>query len=154
MRAAGMNPSFCKIFLSICLILGLSGIVASSAHAQAGISTGTIQGTILDPHGASVADDKVVITSKATGAKSTPEVTGTGTYNSGPLPPGDYVIRVEAKGFRALEQSVTVQVGNITPVTVSLEVGTETSVITVEATALAVNTEQTTIQGVVTSTQI
>jgi hypothetical protein len=154
MRAAGVNPFFCKVFLSICLILGLSGIVASSAHAQAGISTGTIQGTVLDPHGASVADAKVVITSKATGAKSTPEVTGTGTYNSGPLPPGDYVIRVEAKGFRALEQSVTVQVGNITPVTVTLEVGTETSVITVEGTALAVNTEQTTIQGVVTSTQI
>jgi hypothetical protein len=154
MRAAEITSFFCKVFLFMGLILGLSGIVASSARGQAGISTGTIQGTILDPHGASVADAKVVITSKATGAKSTPEVTATGTYNSGPLPPGDYVIRVEAKGFRALEQSVAVQVGNITPGTVTLEVGTETSVITVEGTALAVNTEQTTIQGVVTSTQI
>jgi len=49
---------------------------------------------------------------------------------------------------------MSVQVGNITPGTVTLEIGSESAVVTVEGTALAVNTEQTTIQGVVTSTQI
>jgi hypothetical protein len=139
---------------SLGIALGLSAVLAPVANAQAGISTGTIQGTILDPNGASVAGAKVTITSKSTGAKTSPEVTSSGTYNSGPLAPGDYVVRVEASGFKALEQTVSVQVGNITPGTVTLEIGSESAVVTVEGTALAVNTEQTTIQGVVTSTQI
>src|SRR5438045_7562149 len=61
---------------------------------------------------------------------------------------------VEAGGFKALEQTMSIQVGNVTPGTVTLEVGSESAVITVEGTATTVNTEQTTIQGVVTSTQI
>src|SRR5437016_1632864 len=139
---------------SLGIALGLNAVLAPIANAQAGISTGTIQGTILDPNGASVPGAKVTITSKSTDAKTSPEVTSSGTYNSGPLAPGDYVVRVEASGFKALEQTMSVQVGNITPGTVTLEIGSESAVITVEGTALAVNTEQTTIQGVVTSTQI
>src|SRR5437870_13307634 len=139
---------------SLGIALGLNAALAPIANGQAGISTGTIQGTILDPNGASVPGAKVTITSKSTGAKTSPEVTSSGTYNSGPLAPGDYVVRVEASGFKALEQTVSVQVGNITPGTVTLEIGSESAVVTVEGTALAVNTEQTTIQGVVTSTQI
>src|SRR5438874_812948 len=142
------------LFASLGIALGLNGLIVPAAHAQVGISTGTIQGTVLDPNGASVAGAKVTITSKSTGAKTSPEVTSSGTYNSGPLAPGDYVVRVEASGFKALEQTVSVQVGNITPGTVTLEVGSESAVITVEGTATTVNTEQTTIQGVVTSTQI
>ena len=129
------------LFASLGIALGLNGLIVPAAHAQVGISTGTIQGTVLDPNGASVAGAKVTITSKSTGAKSTQEVTSSGTYNSGPLAPGDYVVRVEANGFKALEQTMAVQVGNITPGTVTLEVGSENSVVTVEGTALAVNTE-------------
>lgn len=154
MHAARFNPFTQRFLLSLALLLGINALAALSANAQAGISTGSIQGTILDAHGGTIPQAKVTITSKATDAKITPEVTGTGTYNSGPLAPGDYVVHVEAQGFRALEQTFAVQVGNVTPGNVTLEVGTETSVVTVEGTALAVNTEQTTIQGVVTTTQI
>jgi hypothetical protein len=145
-----------RMYLASILILGLVGalILAPGAAAQAGLSTGSIQGTILDPHGASVPGAKVTITSKATGAKMTPEVTSAGAYNSGPLLPGDYVVRVDAQGFRAVEQTMTVQVGNITPGNVTLEVGSETTTVTVEGTAINVNIDQATIQGVVTSTQI
>src|SRR5882724_3139247 len=106
---------------TICALVVLALVVCGNfaflpaAYAQAGLSTGTVQGTILDAKGASVAGAKVIITSKGTGAKLTPEVTSSGTYNSGPLVPGEYVIRVEAAGFKAVEETVTVQVGNITP---------------------------------------
>jgi hypothetical protein len=137
------------------LFLGLAALLgARDANAQAGLSTGTIQGTILDPHGASVPAAKVTITSNGTGAKQTPEVTSAGSYSSGPLVPGEYEVRVEAAGFRAIERTVTVQVGNITPANITLEVGSETTVVTVEGAAVSVNTDQATIQGVVTSTQI
>jgi len=136
------------------LIIGLNAAMAPAAEAQAGISTGSIQGTILDPNGATVGGAKVTITSRGTGAKVTFDVTGNGTYNSGPLVPGEYVVRVEATGFRAIEQTLTVQVGNITPGTMTLELGSGSTIITVEGSAVSVNTEQTTIQGVVTSEQI
>jgi hypothetical protein len=144
------------VFSALVLVLSLIlvGATAPAASAQAGTSTGTIQGTILDPKGAAVPGAKVSITSKGTGAKLTPEVSSTGYYISGPLVPGDYVLRVESSGFKALEETLTVQVGNITPGTVTLEIGSEATVVTVEGTAVSVNTEQTTIQGVVTSGQI
>jgi hypothetical protein len=142
----------CSLFAL--LGLGMSQLTAPNARAQAGTSTGSIQGTVLDPNGGSIAQAKVSITSKGTGAKTAPQITGTGAYNSGPLVPGEYLIRVEATGFKALEETVTVQVGNITQGTVTLEVGSEGTVVTVEGSAVSVNTEQATIQGVVTSDQI
>src|SRR5256885_926339 len=102
------------IVVTLGIALGLSLTVAPAVHGQAGLSTGSIQGTILDPNGASVASAKVTITNKGTGAKLSPAVTSAGEYNSGPLSPGDYLVRVEAPGFRAVERTVTVQVGNIT----------------------------------------
>src|SRR6266436_427187 len=134
--------------------IGLNLTLAPVAQAQAGLSTGSIQGTILDPKGSSVPSARVSITSKGTGARLDPEVSPTGTYSSGPLAPGDYVVRIEAAGFKVVEFPVTVQVGNIANVPVTLEIGSENTVVTVEGTAVSVNTEQATIQGVVTTDQI
>jgi len=146
--------SLAALVVILGLIIGLNAAITPVAEAQAGTSTGSIQGTILDPNGATVGGAKVTITSKGTGAKVALDVTGSGTYNSGPLVPGEYVVRVEATGFRAIEQTLTVQVGNITPGTMTLELGSGNTVITVEGSAVNVDTEQTTIQGVVTSEQI
>src|SRR5256714_991490 len=146
-------PTLCVLAVLALIVIGIFGLPLR-ANAQAGLSTGSIQGTILDPNGATVSTAKVTITNKATGAKISPVVTGAGEFNSGPLSPGDYTVRVEAPGFRAVEKTFAVQVGNITSGSVSLEVGSESTVITVEGAAVAVNTDQAMIQGVVTSQQI
>jgi len=140
------------VIWTVCIGMGLSFMLAPGAQAQ--LSTGSIQGTILDPKGSSVPAAKVSITSKATGAKLQAEMSPTGTYNSGPLTPGEYIVRVEAAGFNTVEFPATVQVGNITSGSVTLEVGATSTVITVEGAAISVNTEQSTIQGVVTQEQI
>ncbi len=126
-----MRNFFCLFVLVAVLgiVSGMYLVAPPLAHAQAGLSTGMIQGTILDPNGAAVPGAKVTIASKATGAKITSAVSSTGTYTSGPLVPGEYVVRVEAKGFKALEMPATVQVGNITAGTVTLEVGSESTVV-------------------------
>src|SRR6266849_3759888 len=142
------------IISAISIGLGLSLALAPVVQAQAGLSTGSIQGTILDPKGASVAAAKVSITSKATGAKLQAEMSPSGTYNSGPLVPGEYLVRVEAPGFNTVELPATVQVGNITTSSVTLAVGATTTVIEVQGSAITLNTEQSTIQGVVTQQQI
>src|SRR5258706_11079405 len=151
-----MRNFFCLFVLVAVLgiVSGMYLVAPPLAHAQAGLSTGMIQGTILDPNGAAVPGAKVTIASKATGAKITSAVSSTGTYTSGPLVPGEYVVRVEAKGFKALEMPATVQVGNITAGTVNPESGWEGTVVTVEASSMSVKTEKPTIQRVITEPQI
>jgi hypothetical protein len=150
-----------KAFLSrvsaVALIAVLGAIslaLAPAAGAQAGISSGSIQGTILDSTGASVPNATVSVTSKATGAVISLQTTSAGTYNSGPLAPGDYVVRVEAKGFKTAQFAATILTGTVTPGNLTMEVGASSTVVEVAATAVAVNSEQVTIQGVITDTQI
>src|SRR5260370_29670978 len=84
------------------LIIGLNAALTPVAEAQAGISTGSIQGTILDTNGATVGGAKVTITSRGTGAKVALDVTGTDAYYSGQLVPGNNIVRVEATGIRSV----------------------------------------------------
>jgi len=122
--------------------------------AQTTVSQGSIQGTITDPSGAVVGGAKITITHKATGQVITTASTSSGTYNSGGLIPGDYTLRVEAKGFRTSERQFAVQVGVTSSGNTKLEVGEASQVVEVQASSIQVNTEQSTVQGVITGDQI
>lgn len=122
--------------------------------AQTTISTGSIQGTVVDPSGAAVSGAKVTITQPSTGHVVTTTTTSAGTYASGALIPGNYVVRVEAKGFSTAELPLTVQVGVTTAGSMRLQIGQAAQVVEVQGSAVAVNTEQATVQGVLTATQI
>jgi len=63
-------------------------------------------------------------------------------------------VRVEAPGFKTTEVPVTVQVGNTANGNAKMEVGQASQVVEVEASSVAVNTEQATVQGVITESQI
>lgn len=138
------------------LVLVVAVVLAGAAPAfpQATISTGSVQGTVLDPSGAVVASAKVTLTNKATGESRTSPTSSTGAYSFGGLLPGDYALRIEAKGFKTAELLVKVSVGVVTPATIRLEVGAESQVVNVEAEAVRVNTVQATVQGVLTTEQI
>jgi len=142
------------IIATVSMGIGLNLTLAPVAHAQATISSGGIQGTILDPNGAVVSSAKVSVTSKATGQKTTPEVTGSGDYNSGALIPGTYLVRVEAAGFKAVERTIVVQVGIVSNGNITLEIGSTSTVIEVAGSTVAVSTEQATVSGVLTKEQI
>lgn len=122
--------------------------------AQTTVSQGSIQGTVTDPTGAVVAGAKITITNKATGQVVTTTTSSSGAYNSGGLIPADYVVRVAAKGFKTSEVPVTVQVTVTASGNIKLEIGQESTVVEVQGTAVAVNTEQSTVQGVLTAEQI
>jgi hypothetical protein len=122
--------------------------------AQTTLSTGTINGSVTDPSGAVVSDAKVVITNTGTGQTSNLTSSTSGAFSSGPLDPGQYKVQVSAKGFSSISQIVTVQVGNTATVLAKLIVGQESQVIDVQGSTVQVNTEQATVQGVLTSSQI
>jgi Carboxypeptidase regulatory-like domain/TonB dependent receptor-like, beta-barrel len=127
---------------------------AFAAYAQTTVSTGSIQGTVTDQTGAVVPGAKVTITGKATGRVISTGTSSAGIYSSGALIPGEYTVRVVAQGFRTASLNLTVQVGGTVNGNVKLEVGQATQVVEVSASAVTVNEEQATVQGVLTASQI
>jgi hypothetical protein len=136
--------------LAALIIVGLS----PTASAQTTISTGSIQGTITDQSGAVVSGARVAITNKGTGQTFSVTTTSSGAYASGALNPGEYMIRVAAQGFKTAEAPITVQVNTTSSANLKLAVGQESEVIEVQGSEVAVNTEQATVQGILTAQQI
>jgi hypothetical protein len=145
-----LNTRFSLLTL-IALLLMLSSTVVS---AQTTLSTGSIVGTVTDPSGAVVDGAKVVIVNMGTNQTVALTSNSAGAFSTGPLDPGSYKVQVSAKGFSTVSQIVTVQVGNAASVNTKLALGAETTVIEVQASSVQVNTEQATVQGVLTSAQI
>ena len=148
------TPRLSTRFVLFTLILAFALIFSVAATAQTTVSQGSVQGTVTDASGAVVEGAKVTIVSKANGRAITTSTTSSGTYNSGGLIPGDYVVRVEAKGFKTSEVPVVVQVTVTASGNVKLEVGQGNEVVEVQASSNAINTEQATVQGVLTADQI
>ena len=138
--------------LALFCVLALS--CGTSLLAQTTLSTGSINGTVSDPSGAVVSGAKVLITSTSTGQKTDLTSNAAGSFSSGPLAPGTYKVQVSAKGFSSVSQNVVVQVGNTATVNTNLAVGQESTVVEVQGSSVQVNTEQATVQGVLTSAQI
>lgn len=127
---------------------------ATFAFGQASVSSGTIQGSVTDPSGAVVPNAKVTITNSGTGQIIGKTTSSSGAFSSGPLQSGVYKVRVEAANFQSAEQSVSVQVGNSSTANFKLTLGSSTQTVEVTGEAVRVNTEQPTVQGVLTSQQI
>lgn len=139
--------------------LGVAAIFAVAAvqpqaFAQATTAAGAIQGTITDQNGAVIPGAAVTITSLGTGNVKNVVTDGAGLYTSGPLVPGQYSIAFAAKGFQSMKTTTTVQIANSTNGSYKLAVGEATQVVEVTADAARVNTDQDTVQGVLTAQQI
>ena len=147
------SHTYSAVRFAMCTLVAVL-FVTSPFLAQTTISTGSIVGTVTDPSGAVVSGAKVTITNKATGQVITTTTTSTGTYASGALTPGNYQVRVEGQGFKTTELPVTVQVNTTSSGNVKMEVGQSAQVVEVQASEVAVNTEQATVQGVLTAQQI
>jgi hypothetical protein len=128
--------------------------VASGLWAQTTVGTGSIVGTVTDQSGAVLNGATVTIKNTATGQVIDLTTNATGSFSSGALPPGSYNVQVSNKGFSTVSTMLTVQVGNTSTANVKLQIGKESLVIEVQASALQVNTEQASVQGVLTSAQV
>jgi hypothetical protein len=136
------------------LLIGLLSFATGTMIGQATNASGSIQGTVTDPTGAVITSARVTITNTATGQKILRTTSAAGTYSSGALQPGDYSVRVEAAGFQTVALTVTVQVGVNAGGNVKMAVGNAAEVVEVTGSQVLVNTEQGTVQGVLTSHQI
>jgi hypothetical protein len=143
-----------RFWFAFILCISLTTFALLPAGAQSTVATGSIQGTVTDPNGAVVPNAAITIKNKATGQSSKLTSSSSGTYASGALIPGEYEVRIEAKGFQTQLLTVPVQVGNIASGSSKLTLGQSTEVVEVTGSAVAVNTEQATVQGVLSTQQI
>ncbi len=118
--------------------------------AQSEVGTTSLNGTIRDPSGATVANVKVTARSSATGFVRQTVSTGTGFYDLTGLPVGAYEVTVEMAGFKTTRiPDVNLSVGAAATLNVDLQIGTSTSEVNVVSEAPLVETSRT-----VTSTSI
>src|SRR5215469_982787 len=144
-RVSNHKPGFLAI---LCLLL--LGVFASQAFAQ----EATIVGTITDPSAAAVPNVSVTAINNDTGQSRRVVSNESGQYVAADLAIGHYTLRAEASGFKTVERNITLAVGDRQRIDFKLEVGTAQERITVEAAAVAVQTDTGEVSSVVTGQQI
>ncbi len=139
-----------SLLVSLCTLLLLGG----GTKAQTG--TSTIRGEISDAQGKVIGGATVTLKNPSVGFSRTQTTGAAGGYSFELISPGDYVLEVEAKGFKKVVRNVTALVGSVSTADLQLEVGSMNEVVQVEAGAavVAINTEDATLGNTFENDQI
>jgi hypothetical protein len=121
-------------------------VISALAYAQDS-STGNVSGTVTGPRGASVSGADLTITNKITGQVSRTTTSPAGTYAVRDLPPAEYVLHVEAKGFQPADILIRIQAAATATGDVRLQR-------VVAPVAKMVDTENPEVRGTVDSAQL
>ena len=134
-----------RILTLVCLFAALG----TGAAAQT--SSGTINGTVLDQSGASVAGAKVRLLGTETGDMVRELVSGNdGGFVAPLLRPSTYTVEVTAAGFKTLSRSgIVLRVDDALNLRLTLEVGSTTDSVTVSASAELVEEKSNTVGQVI-----
>ena len=132
-------------WLAVVFCLAIIAFPTSSYSQLAG--TGNIQGTIVDATGAIIANATVTATNVATQVKHTAVTGGNGFYSFPNLDIGTYTVEVTAQGFEHYSQSnIVLEVGSSIAVNVGMTVGRTDQKVEVQASGLALQTEDATFK--------
>jgi hypothetical protein len=119
--------------LTILLLVATVGALAQGGNVA-------ITGTVADQSGAVVNGAKVTVTQANTSFVRTDTTNSAGQFNIPSIPPATYTVKVEATGFKGYVQNVTLLADQIRNMDIGLEVGAQTQQVTVQDSAIAVNT--------------
>jgi len=115
----------------------------------------TVVGTVTDPSGGVVAGVTITITSASTGAVKTFTTNDSGQYVAPDLAIGHYSIKAVANGFKVVEQKdVTLSVGDRLRIDFQMAVGAASETVTVEANAIAVQSDSGEVSNLITDKQV
>src|SRR5258707_67938 len=135
------------------LLLLVVALVAMPSRAFG--QSATVVGTVTDPSGGSVAGVTVTITSASTGAVKTLSTNESGQYVAPDLPIGHYSIKANVSGFKVVEQKdVTLTVGDRLRIDFQMAVGAASETVTVEANAIAVQSDSGEVSNLITDQQV
>jgi hypothetical protein len=121
----------------ICVVALIFLVIPSRAHAQSAANSGQITGQVLDPSKGAIADAAVVVRNTDTAYERTSVTDAAGRYAVTQLPLGRYDVIVNAPGFEAATQHVSLTLGS------AVSADFDMSVSGVTASALVVAGETT-----------
>jgi len=140
--------------LKLFFLLASAFLLTSSLFGQ-GVSTGDLRVTVTDPQGQPVANASVSARNGAKGIERVASGNGEGQYSFLLLPPGSYVVTVNAQGFgKASAPDVVITVGGSLELPISLSLASTTETVEVSSAAQAIETAQTSTTDTVDQRQI
>ncbi len=136
-----------RLPLLCCLSLSVSfgptaGLIGSNAWAQSSNVNSSIVGSVRDTSGAAVAGAQVEARSRETGFIRKAQTNNDGSFTLPLLTVGQYNLVVTAGSFERFQQNgIDVRLGYAAPVSITLQPGSDTQTVTVNADASILNTE-------------
>ena len=119
------------------------------------IDRAELNGTVTDASGAVVPNARVQVVSRETGLKRDILTGSAGNYTITSLPIGSYDLRITREGFRAFDMnSIRLSVGQTRTLDAKLELGGTTSQVDVQANAVALETSNAQVGGVLEHRQL
>src|SRR5713226_9633493 len=139
--------------ISLLLVaLVLMFLIPHSASAQA---TATLNGVVRDSSGAVIPQAAVTLQNTDTGTERQSLTNDSGLYVFVSVPPGEYVLKVTRNGFTTATQAgLHVLVNQASTQDVTLRVGSTQESVTVEATAVSLETANATLGTVIESKEV
>jgi hypothetical protein len=129
-----------KVFSISIFVLLLSCLV----FGQGGVATGDLHVTVKDPKGSLVTNATVAVSDVEKGLARTATGDGQGGYSARQLPPGTYIVTVEAAGFGKVEvKDVSITVGGTQDLPIALAIASGKEVVEVSTQAELVETSRT-----------
>jgi Carboxypeptidase regulatory-like domain/TonB dependent receptor-like, beta-barrel len=131
------KPTLCVI------IAAIATVVAGSTELMAQTGGGaTLVGTVRDSMGATVAGAKVTVTNTETAFVTETITKEDGGYYLPYLAPGNYRLKVTSSGFKEyLQEGLSFRSAEVPRLDISLELGSLTESVTVQASVSLINTE-------------
>src|SRR5438874_2448970 len=128
-------------------------LVALIGHAQT--VGASLQGVVVDPTGAALANADVVVINVATGAVWELKTDATGRYRVPVLQPGEYEVHVTQTGFQTVtRRGIELAVGQNAVIDVRMELGRIAEEMTVTGESPVVNTTSGAVSGLVGDREI
>jgi hypothetical protein len=138
-----------RVLASITCVLLISLPLLSQTY------TGRILGTVSDQTGAWVAGATVIITDTQRGTTRTLTTDASGVYVAPDLSPGVYTVRVEARGFKSVQQvGIQLEVAKDVRIDIALQAGQVSEVIEVSGEVPLLDTTSSTLGGTLSNDEI
>src|SRR3977135_1283123 len=150
MKDGGISLKKSVFTLGVFLAFVFCFTVSVPVHAQ--VTGATLSGTVTDASGAVIAGAQISAKNAATGTSRDATSDSSGFYALPNLTPGDYEVRVSAKGFStAVQSNLSLAVGQQQQLNFSLKVGETSQTVQVTEAAPQIELTSSNVTGQVES---
>jgi hypothetical protein len=140
-----------KRLFSVCVVGTV--ILASCLYGQT--TNATLVGGVSDPQSTAVTGATIVVKNLATGLTRQVQTNELGLYRVFPLNPGTYEVTASAPGFKGkVSSNIVLELASNVKVDFQLEIGQITETVEVAATASILQTQEATVGGTVTGSEL